>query len=221
LLLSDLDNWFVATRRDARSISFDLAKQIFDRSSRREVDPAIQEHGNAWILKTHPGSDEVDYWSRFLAEGVVAIGWEDLDGNPSKVEDDKKLEDAIRQAYPPTEERKRNYRYIREVMRDFVSWANGDLVLLCRGYPGNGNSPVHVNGFARIVGPFYDDAASDWWRFKHRAEIQVVDGKLPRRQMAEALGMRSLLGTLHSTDVDALHRVAGLCKEFLDVSLTF
>ena len=52
----------------------------------------------AWILKTRPGSDQVDYWLRFLAEGVVAIGWEDIDINPSEVDDT--LENALRHAYP-------------------------------------------------------------------------------------------------------------------------
>ncbi len=223
LILSELSNWFDVTRQDASLISFCIAKQIFDRSSRRENEAGASTRTNskAWILKTHPGSDEVDYWSRFLAEGVVAIGWEDVAVNLSDV-DDSQLETAVREAYPfdPRRRRERNYPYIVKVLRQFVDWESGDLVLICRGYPANSHAPVHVYGFAKVLGPFYDDVGSDWWRFKHRAEIQVVNGKLPKAEMAKALGMRSLLGAMHPVDNESLHRVAALCKEFLDVPLT-
>jgi hypothetical protein len=224
LVLFELGVWFDLTRQDATPIPFNIAKQIFDRSFRREVEPetSIRADGGAWILKSHPGSDEVDYWPRFLAEGVVSIGWKDIAVNPSETEDDDELEKAIREAYPPDPERKheRGYPYIVKVMQDFVNLESGDIVLICRGYPANSRSPVHVFGFAKVLGPFYDDVTSGWWRFKHRAEIQVVDGRLPKEEMARALGRGSLLGTMHSVDRESLYRVAALCKEFLDVPLT-
>jgi hypothetical protein len=174
---------------------------------------------NGWVLKTHPGSVQVDCWLRFLAEGVVAIGWEDIDVNPSQVEDDR-LKNALRRAYPDAPNRKRNYPYLVKQIRQFQRCQEGDMVLLCRGYPGNGNSPVHVYGFATVSGPFFDDATSDWWRFKHRAEIQVVDGKLGRKRIASALGLESLRHTIHSVAPEALRRVAQLCRDYLDSPLT-
>lgn len=180
----------------------------------------MKTSAKAWILKTHPGSDQVDYWLRFLAEGVVAIGWEDIDVNPTEVDDDA-LENALRQAYPydPNRKRERNYAYLVKQIRYFERWQVGDEVIVCRGYPGNGNSPVHIYGFATVAGPFFDDTTSDWWRFKHRAKIQAVDGKLSRKQIVSALGLRALRHTIHSIGLEAFCRVGGLCRNHLDSSL--
>jgi hypothetical protein len=105
-------------------------------------------------------------------------------------------------------------------MRDFVSWKSGDLILLCRGYPGNGTSPVYVNGFARILGPFYDDVASDWWRFKHNAEIRVVDGRLPRKQMVDVLGMAVFAAQFTRLILTRCIESPLYAKKFLDAPLT-
>jgi putative zinc finger/helix-turn-helix YgiT family protein len=179
-----------------------------------EQRPAVESRGATtryWALKTAPGNNlEHSHWQDFLNEGVIAVGWSRIEVDPSQVSD-AQLIAAIARLYPKDQyPDKEDPARIARKIRTFVDLAIGDLVLICKGYPGNGNAPVHIYGFARVTGPFRDDRSSDWWRFKHDAKIQPVEKSLPRAAVAKALGKGSLMETIHELDRAGIDRLAEL-----------
>ena len=144
-----------------------------------------------WVLKTREGRGGRDYWDRFVSESVIAIGWEDIPVRPHVVSQDD-LESSVRETYP-TEDEKHGARTIR----NFIDIAVRDRVLLCQGYSPNQSKGVYIYGFATVTGAFYDDALSDWWTFKHAADIRSVERHVPKSLLVRTLGKRSMLQTLH------------------------
>jgi HKD family nuclease len=220
--LNDVEAWFERIISEAHQIDFEVAKRIFHtraryRFQRPDLHPLSTEEPTGsrryWALKTTTGAYGGQHWSDFLAEDVIAIGWRGLGLNPS-VASDGELRQAVRRAYP---DRGAN-RAVKKIRR-FIELRVGDLVLVCRGYPPNSTADVHIYGVARVAGPFVDDSASSWWRFKHPAVIQVIDQKMPRHIVARGLNRDSLMETIHELEPGSFKDLVKALREILGVTV--
>src|SRR5205823_4338079 len=136
-----------------------------------------------WALKTKTWAAGPSFWKDFCRDGVIAIGWEDIDVDPSQASDEE-LREAIERAYPrdaadPARREGDPARAVRKIRRfvalreeDRETDREGDLVLICDGYAANSKT-VRIYGFARVTGPFQNHLSAGWpRRFKHDANIQ-------------------------------------------------
>ncbi len=159
-----------------------------------------------WVLKTREGRGGCDYWNRFLIDGVIAIGWNDIDVTPDKVGHEELL-DSLMRAYRYSE---RKATIAANTIRKFINIGIGDKVLLCQGYAPNQYREVHIYGVALIDKSFCDDRNSDWWRFKHKANIQPLGAhgvNVRKDLLVQALHREALLMTLHEIDCEGLERL--------------
>ena len=154
-----------------------------------------------WVLKTREGRDGRDYWERFLHEGVIAIGWHDITVRPHIVSLEH-LESSLRETYPGDDE-----RHGAHTIKNFIEIAVGDRALICQGYSPNQSKDVYIYGFATVTGTFYDDAASDWWMFKHAADIRPVERHTAKNLLVRTLGKSSMLQTLHEVQREGFEQL--------------
>jgi len=154
-----------------------------------------------WVLKTREGRGGRDYWDRFLHEGVIAIGWHDITVRPHVVSL-KHLESSLKETYPGEDE-----KHGARTIKNFIQIAIGDRVLICQGYPPNQSRDVYIYGFATVTGTFYDDAASDWWMFKHAADIRPVERYTAKSLLVRTLGKSSMLQTLHEVQREGFEQL--------------
>jgi predicted Mrr-cat superfamily restriction endonuclease len=154
-----------------------------------------------WVLKTTEGRGGRDYWDRFLHEGVIAIGWHEIAARPHVVSQEE-LESSVRMRYP-NEDAKHGARTIKR----FVEMGVGDRVLLSQGYAPNQSKDVYIYGFATVTGGFYDDASSDWWTFKHAADIRPIGRRVPKSLLERTLCKSSMLLTLHEVRGEGFERL--------------
>ena len=154
-----------------------------------------------WVLKTREGQGGRDYWVRFVSEGVIAIGWHDIPVRPHVVTQDR-LESSLRETYPSEDE-----KHGARTIKNFIDIAVGDRVLVCQGYSPNQSKDVYIYGFATVTGTFYDDAASDWWMFKHAADIRAVERHIPKSLLVRTLDKSSMLQTLHEVQRDGFEQL--------------
>lgn len=213
---TEIRSWFDSLFQRARRPNLDLAKQIFDTQSqyRRVPRPPkeIAADTGYWALKTTSGSTGEPHWPMFLAENVVAVGWEALPIDPSKVSD-AQLRAAIRETYPDDPDM--SVDIAAKSIRKFVDLEIDDIVLICRGYTPNQKKTVHIYGIARVIGPFRAERKKKGqWRFKHDAVIQEINIDLPRDRVATALGKESLRQTIHALTRADFDRLAGELKDF-------
>ncbi|WP_263351052.1 hypothetical protein [Acidicapsa acidisoli] len=165
-----------------------------------------------WALKTTSGSTGEQHWPMFMAENVVAIGWEDLPVDPSKVSNTE-LRAALEETYE--DDSSRGVSVAVDLIEKFVRLKNGDIVLLCRGYTAAQKKDVHIHGVARVIGPFRAERRKKGkWRFKHDAVIQEINMDLPRDLVADALGKQSLRRTIHALTKADFDQLAAMLKEF-------
>lgn len=208
--ISSMMKWFHLVFRNAQEPNLTLAKLIFDQRSRdrlvRRPEIALADPASYWALKTTSGGPSGDeHWPRLLAEGIVAIGWEELSVDPSQVTD-QELRSALRADFGYTD---RQVDIAASTIRKFIDLEDGAILLLCRGYTSNQRADVHIYGFARVTGPFQADAFNGAeWRFKHEAVIQRIDATLPRDTMATALEKESMRQTMHELDEPSFTRIA-------------
>jgi len=149
-----------------------------------------------WVLKTREGRGGRDYWNRFLSDGVIAIGWNDIDVSPDEV-GHRELLDSLMRAYRYSE---REATIAANTIRKFINIGIGDKILLCQGYAPIQYREVHIYGVALVDKPFRDDRNSDWWRFDHKANIQSLGAhgvNVPKDLLVRTLHRESLLMTLH------------------------
>ena len=154
-----------------------------------------------WVLKTREGRGGHDYWDRFCDESVIAIGWNDISVRPHVVSEED-LESSLREKYPLDDE-----KHGARTIKKFMDIGDGDKVLLCQGYSPNQSKNVYIYGVARVTGTFYDDGASDWWGFKHKAVIQPVKQHVPKSLLVRTLNKSSMLQTLHEVDREGFERL--------------
>lgn len=164
-------------------INWNEAKEIWRRRPRGGRKATSQP--NYWILKTTEGSNGRSHWTDFLREGVLAIGWEDV-AVPAEMRSADELPDDL-----SGRAKNQIWSYVRE-------WRQNDLVVVSRGYTGPQTAPVHLYGFARVIGDYRYDRHSTWWRHKRDADIQEVNVEVPKRLFVDAIeNGGSLLGTVH------------------------
>ena len=168
-----------------------------------------------WVLKSREGRGGCDYWNCFLSEGVIAIGWNDIDVRPDGVSHEE-LVDSLRETYGYSE---RQATVAANTIRKFVEISIDDKVLLCRGYAPNQVKKVHLYGTALVTGPFEDHDSEGWsWRFRHKAKIDETfrpNGKdVPKEFLVQRLQsaktkkpLKSLLQTLHEISKEGFERV--------------
>lgn len=212
----EIRSWFDFMFQRARRPDLDQAKLIYDAQSHyrrvpRAASEAVAERGH-WVLKTTSGSTGKLHWPMFLAEKVIAVGWEDLPIDPSKVSDDQ-LRAGLKETYP--DDPNMSVSIAAMTIRKFVDLEIDDIVLICRGYTSNQKRDVHIHGVARVIGPFRAERRRrGHWRFKHDAVIQEVNIDLPRDLVATALDKQSLRQTIHALTKAEFDRFAGKLKEF-------
>lgn len=207
--VANIREWFDLLFRNAQELNLALAKSIFDQRSQYRLEPRPPTipapRTSYWALKTTsggPGKEE--HWPRFLAEGVVAIGWEELTVDPSQVTD-AQLRAALRADFDYSV---RQIDFSASTIRKFIDLEEGATILLCRGYTSNQTTDVHIYGFARVIGPFQADAVNGTkWRFKRKAVIQPIEATLPRDVMANALEKDSMRQTMHELDRRSFARI--------------
>ena len=204
-----ITEWFDTLLASARFPDIDVAKKLYDARSLYRLEhrpPPTQANEKPiryWALKTKSGSDGEEHWENFKTDSVIAIGWEGIKVDPSKVSKSQ-LRAAIAEAHGGDEPNRAAMK-----IQKFIELNDGDIVLICKGYTSNQQKPVHIYGFARVTGPFFDDRFSGWkWRFKHKAVIQYVEKELPRDVVAKSLKKDSLRETIHEIDQSGLESLA-------------
>jgi HKD family nuclease len=205
--IQQVEGWFDSL--SARPINLEQAKSIYDNRPKHRPEPRITDR-RYWALKTTSDAGRKDHWDMFWRERVIAIGWESLPVNPSSVSRER-LRTSIKDTYHRP---KRSWEKAAVSIEKFKDGMKlGDIVLLCRGYTSAQRKPVHIYAIATVDGPFraYPKRQAEW-RFKRNAVIQPVDKCLPRDVVAEALGKKTLLETIHELDKDGFDRIANELK---------
>jgi hypothetical protein len=227
-LAKEIEVWIDQVFGASLELDFELAKRIFDtrakyRTQRITVGLAAKadsvDSRRYWVLKATEGSDGDPYWNDFQGEDVVAIGWSNLDVDPSAA-NSRELRKAVGRMYPRDERSSYKVGRVAQKIETFVGMRNDDLALICRGYPPNSRADVHIHGIARIAGPFFDDQGSSWWRFKHQATIQVIDQKVPHAAFVAAVEKSSLMEAIHELGPRQFEQVLGILSERLGIQLT-
>lgn len=92
--------------------------------------------------------------------------------------------------------------------RMFREFNIGDIVLVSNGYPPNArdNTPILIQGVARVLGGAYQDDGSKWWKGKRKAVKQVIDREIEKGLMAEYLHRLSLQVATHEMMVPTISR---------------
>jgi HKD family nuclease len=203
-----VEDWFDSLLKSAHSPDLDRAKQIFDaRSQYRLVERPSGEAATDtgyWALKTTSGTAGRSHWPMFLAENVIALGWEDIPVDPANVSE-AQLRAALKNTYEYTD---KQASVATNNIRRFVGMKTGDIVLVCRGYSSTQKTDVHIHGVARVIGPFRAESpAKHKWRFRRDAVIQVIETDLPRDIVAAALGKETLRQTVHGLDKAEFERL--------------
>jgi len=163
-----------------------------------------------WVLKTRETWNRqgfTDHWDDFMAESVIAIGWEKIDVAPDKASMDE-IVAAIKKAYGG---RDKSTTTNARTIQKFVSISQGDKVLLCQGYAPNQVKKVRLYGTALVTGPFEDHDSEKWrWRFRHKAKIEPFGlnrKDVPKEFLVRRLQKKSLLQTLHEISKKGFERV--------------
>ena len=209
--ISQIIDWFDNLFRHARPTDLIAARQVFDQRSRYRLEarPAQELHETVecWAIKTTSGgADAEEHWPRLLSESVVAIGWEELDIDPSQV-DDAQLRFSLSQFLDPNKPRSVDFGV--RTIRNFINIPIGSIVVLCRGLVPRQTKPVHIYAFARVTGPFRADLRDGTkWRFKRDAVIQTIGAALPAASFAQAVAKDSFRQTTHKISREVVVRLA-------------
>jgi hypothetical protein len=209
-VIGDIRRWFRDLFAKARHPDLAQAKTIFDQRSRYRLEPRPSTPGATpeyWALKTTSGgAGAEEHWPQFLSEGMVAIGWEELDVDPSKV-DELELRAALKKILDPVKPGSVDFGV--RTIRDFMHLPNGSIIVVCRGLVPIQVKPVHIYAFARVTGPFRAAAMNGTkWRFKRNAVIQTIGTSLPAATFAEAVQKKSFRQTMHRISDDTVQRLA-------------
>jgi hypothetical protein len=210
-IIGEIQKWFRDLFAKAHRPSLAKAKVIFDQRSRYRLEPRRPTRAGVepeyFALKTTSGgADAQEHWPRFQSEGMVAIGWEALGVDPSKVEDSK-LRAALKKILDP--QKPGSVDFGLRTIRDFMGLPIGSIIVVCRGLVPKQVKPVHIYAFARITGPFRADPKDGThWRFKRDAVIQPVGASLPAVTFAEAIRKDSFRQTMHKISADTVQRLA-------------
>ncbi len=176
---------------------------------------------HCWVLKTTSGADGMEHWDEFVRGKAVLIGWERIEGDPSKMSNEE-LHCALRKEDPDEYDERREKkegtaqrarkRAITKI-RYFVGMDEGDKVLICRGYKARQITPVHVYGIACVTGPFKAAPPSRReWRFKHDAKIHSLNDDIPWEDFEKAIGLKTSRETIHHSECVKFDAVLALLQ---------
>jgi len=208
--IAEIRSWFDIVLRSARIPDLELAKRIFKNRSlyRLEKRPATgaSQPARYLALKTTSGGPSTqDHWPQMLAESALAVGWEDLSVDPSRVSEER-LRIALRKDF---NYKQRQIDYSAKTLLEFVSLEEGAVILVCQGFSPNQKKGVHIYGFARITGPFRVRPKNGAeWRFMHDAVIQEINATVPRDSLAAVIQKESLMQTMHALTKDSFVQLA-------------
>jgi hypothetical protein len=187
------------------------AKEIWNTHGDQKRSPKVKFNGGApgyYAIKTTAGgSNKKEHWGVFQAEDIVAIGWEGIAGDPSKMPE-AELRGAILKAYPDYSKQSENSAY--NTFRKFIDMPDQSIIMICRGLaPNQEKTPVRIYGFARVVGPFYiDKSTPPEWRFKRKVVMQPVNQRLDPHVFSTLIGKDSFMKTIHDLNQAAVEAVA-------------
>lgn len=199
-VIADVEDWMDGLDESSIAPNWEQAKSTYESARQRRAPVASLQAGvetanNFRVLKTRSGKTWTDYWQKFKSEEIVAIGWERLPLDPSSSTRDE-IERQLRQVYSE-EEVGSPSRSAKTILRFVNQWQEGDLVLVCRGFPANASADVFFYGYARVEGDFFVDEDDTQRKFKRPATIQEVEIDLPKDLYVETLDRGSLIGTMH------------------------
>jgi len=181
--LRNISTWLGDLFDKSFNINFVEAKKIFDNRQRNSFgsNPSSVTSNHNWTIKTRDGQDPEanDYWSKFLAEKVIALGWGgELKIDPRTVTD-LRLRQIIQNKYGYIPSK--SGRIAKEIMR-FSGQQNGiqinDIVWIIGSFTPNQKHPVNIYGVGKITGELQPDWRSAWWNFKRSAEIFPIERDL-------------------------------------------
>ena len=187
-----------------------------------------------WVLKTRDDGDIApqtgeprDYWTNFLREHVIAIGWtlsrrlRQQRPNLVDITFQDLVSDLLVTSYTagPVIERTNRAKKAARTIMDFIRKMNrGDKILLCRGYAPNQGKPVHVYGCAEVESPAWPDDNSSWWLLKRQANIRSRECDVPKLQLAQILAKGSLRQTLHEIEGSSFQEVCTWLDSFVGLT---
>jgi hypothetical protein len=207
----EIKDWFAKLLRRSRPIDVKQAKAIWDMYGNQRRVLKITSKGAApgyyAVKTTSGGSNAKEHWPVFEGESVVAIGWEDLTGDPSKMSEPL-LRKAVKKAYPHYTKASEDFAY--NTVRKFINMPDDSVVVVCRGYaPNQVKTPVRIYAFARVIGPFYvDTAAPPEWRFKRPVVLQPIEQTLSAQVLRGLLGKDNFMQTMHDLNRASVEAVA-------------
>jgi len=210
-VISEMQDWFTVLLSRSRPIDLAQAKAIWAARANQKRVPRIAATAEApgyYALKTTSGgSGSREHWAMFERDSVIAIGWEDIIGDPSKV-GGTNLRKIIMDAYPHFNRGAQDFAV--NTFENFIAMPNGSIVMVCRGYaPNQAKTPVHIYAFARVVGPFRVDVAGPKeWKFKRSVVLQSVQKALTAQVLTKLLNKGSLRLTMHTLSKDTVEAVA-------------
>lgn len=181
--LRNISTWLENLFDESSDIDFVEAKKVFDNrlyySLGRKSSSVASNHN--WTIKTRDGQDPKadDYWNKFLAEEVIALGWGgELKIDPRTVTD-LKLRQIIQKKYGHIPSKAG--RIVKEIMQ-FSGLQDGiqtnDVVWIIGSFTPNQKHPVNIYGVAKVTGELYPDWKSSWWNFKRSAKILPIERDL-------------------------------------------
>ena len=181
--LRNISIWLENIFNESSNIDFVEAKKVFDNrlySSLARKSSSVASNHN-WTIKTRDGQDPeaADYWNKFLAEEVIALGW----GGGLKIDPRTvtalKLRQIIQNKYGYISSKAG--RIVKEIMQ-FSGLQEGiqtnDAVWIIGSFTPNQKHPVNIYGVAKVTGELYPDWGSSWWNFKRSVKIFPIERDL-------------------------------------------
>ena len=162
-----------------------------------------------YILKTTAGAKGKDYWEQFIKEGVISIGWENVKIDPMHLPKKEKLKTDLIRCYDAP-------RAASKILK-FLNIDEGDIIVICSGYPPNSNEDVFLYGFAKADKKKKWDASSSWWKLKIKADIQIVEKRISVNILRDTFMKDSMLEAIHKVDRDVFLQFISLINEEYDI----
>ena len=214
--LKCISEWLERLYEEGERVDFKEAKRIFDSASHTPFGRGKKftiEVNHHWTIKTRNGREKEadDYWNKFRAEEVIALGW----GGELKIDPQKVTRDGLRKriesqcGYPSN----KAGRISNEIMQ-FAGLGDGlkanDIVWIIGSFAPNQVKPVHIYGVARVTGKLQCDWKSEWWNFKRKAKIFPVERPLDVEQAIKCFDKEAMVETLYSVPTSSFK---SLCRE--------
>lgn len=213
-ILQDIASWLKDLYHESFNIDYVEAKKIFDSTPHHSIggkSPTVMPYRN-WVIKTRDGRERKanDYWNKFRAEEVIALGW----GGGLKIDPRSITREELRtiiqkDGHHPT----KAGRISKEIMQ-FAGQDNGiqvnDIVWIIGSFAANQNKPVFIYGVAKVEEELKCHWESKWWNYKREAKIFPIERALKIEQARKCFAKDAMTETLYLVYNDSFER---LCAE--------